>query len=49
MTYPEVCEIDNTFITGLEVPGGWMDYDEIFDKAIDNVKILWSLIWKGGV
>lgn len=47
MTYPEVGEIDNTFITGLEVPGGRMDYDEIFDKAIENVKILWSLIWEG--
>lgn len=47
MTYPEVAEIDNTFIRGLGVPGGKMDYDEIFDKAIENVKIIWSMIWRG--
>ena len=47
VTYPEVGEIDQTFIIGLNVPGGRMDYDEIFDKAIENVKTIWSLIWKG--
>jgi hypothetical protein len=47
MTYPEVAEVDQTFIVGLEVPGGQMDYDEIFDKAIVSVKMIWSLIWKG--
>ena len=47
MTYPEVGEIDKTFILGLKVPGGQMDYDEIFDKAVENVKTIWSLIWRG--
>jgi hypothetical protein len=47
MTYPEVGKIDKTFILGLKVPGGQMDYDEIFDRAVENVKTIWSLIWKG--
>lgn len=47
LTYPNADEIDQTFIRGLQVPGGLMDYDEIFDRAIENVKTVWSLIWKG--
>jgi hypothetical protein len=47
LTYPEVDEIDSTYIVGLDVPGGRMDYDQVFDTAIENVKTIWSLIWKG--
>jgi hypothetical protein len=47
MTYPAVNDINQKFIRGLKVPGGQMDYDEIFDIAIGNVKTIWSLIWKG--
>lgn len=47
MTYPETGQIDMSYIRGLKVPGGSMDYDELFDTAIDNVKDLWSLIWTG--
>jgi hypothetical protein len=47
MVYPAVKDIDSTFIHSLQVPGGQKDYDEIFDIAIENVKTVWSLIWKG--
>lgn len=47
MTYPAVKDIDHTYIAGLQVPGGHMDYDQIFDRTIENVKTIWSLIWKG--
>ncbi|MBI5891841.1 MAG: zinc dependent phospholipase C family protein [Nitrosomonadales bacterium] len=47
LTYPETGSIDTGFIKGLSVPGGKMDYDELFDQAIGNVKAMWSLIWTG--
>jgi hypothetical protein len=47
MTYPETNKIDHSYITALATPGGRMNYDAIFDRAVINVKAIWSLIWSG--
>jgi len=44
LTYPNYEEIDFQYIHQLSVPGGVMDYDEIFDRAINNVGSIWSLV-----
>src|SRR3989344_8554763 len=47
LTYPEINEIDEQYTKGLKVPGGNMDYDQIFDKAVSNVSNVWGLIVRG--
>lgn len=47
LTYPNYSEVDTQFIKSLNVPNGRMDYDEIFDKAIDSVGAVWALVAKG--
>jgi hypothetical protein len=47
MTYPAADKIDMSYISNLKSPGGSMHYDEIFDRAVSNVKNVWSLIWEG--
>ena len=47
LTYPDAGKIDDQYIRGLKVPGGVMDYDQIFDRAVENVKHIWMLISKG--
>lgn len=47
LTYPSYNEIDQQYIKSLKVPGGQMDYNVIFDKAIDSVASVWSLVAKG--
>lgn len=40
--YKEEDEVDNTYIKNLNVPGGErMDYEQIFDKAAENVANVW--------
>jgi len=46
LTYPASDNIDQQFIKSLKVPKGHMDYDTIFDKAIDSVASVWSLVAK---
>jgi len=45
--YPSADQIDRQFIEGLKVPTGTMNYDEIFEKAIQNVTKMWLLVSKG--
>lgn len=49
MTYPASDEIDQQYIKSLNTPSPphSMHYDEIFDRAINNVKNMWSLIASG--
>jgi hypothetical protein len=47
LTYPASDNVDQQFIKSLKVPNGRMDYDPIFDKAIDSVGSVWSLVAKG--
>lgn len=51
LTYPNHDEIDPQYIRALKVPTGVMDYDEMFDRAADNVGEMWSVIaagvWRG--
>ncbi len=47
LTYPASDDIDQQFIKSLKVPNDRMDYDAIFDKAIDSVGSVWSLVAKG--
>lgn len=47
LTYPASDNVDQQFIKSLKVPDGRMDYDPIFDKAIDSVGSVWSLVAKG--
>jgi hypothetical protein len=46
ITYPAVPDIDYTFIHNLETPDGFMNYDELFEKAIHNVVEMWAVIGK---
>lgn len=45
-TYPAAEDVDDTFIKNLETPDGVMDYDSVFDKAINNVLAMWAVIGK---
>ncbi len=45
--YPAKSEIDPTYIKGLEVPGGTLDYDPIFDRAVASTERVWTDIAKG--
>jgi hypothetical protein len=47
LTYPDCDDIDQQFIKSLKVPNGQMDYDAIFNKAIDSAGSIWSLIARG--
>nr|WP_319583256.1 zinc dependent phospholipase C family protein [uncultured Pseudodesulfovibrio sp.] len=48
IVYPRVDEVKQTYIKALKVPGGGvMHYDEIFQKALHNVRALWSVVGRG--
>ena len=47
LTYPAEENIDNQYINDLRTPIGIDDYDAIFDKAVDNVGRLWSIVSRG--
>jgi hypothetical protein len=47
LTYPDISEVDNQFIAGLKTPYGIMDYDAIFDGAIQNIKSIWDVVASG--
>ncbi len=50
LVYPPTSQIDSRYITRLTVPGGAkMDYDAIFDKAIQNVVQIWQIIANGAL
>lgn len=38
VTYPMVDEVDQTFIRQIPTPRGHMDYDEVFDLAVQNIR-----------
>jgi hypothetical protein len=46
LTYPDPAEVDPQFIRQLQVPGnaGHLDYDAIFDTAIEHVGAVWGSI-----
>lgn len=44
LTYPPVNAIDLQYIKALKTPAGNLDYDEIFNRAKQNVSHIWSLI-----
>ena len=42
-TYPSVEDIDSSYIIDLKTPdGGVINYDEVFQRTIENVKSMWS-------
>ena len=48
LTYPAKKDIESQYIKALKTPQGTMDYDAIFDKAINNVIGIWRSI-AGGI
>lgn len=44
LTYPAQDELDNQFIRGLQTPTVTMDYDAVFDLAIEHVGRVWQWI-----
>ena len=44
LTYPAVADLDTQYLEGLKTPLGPMNYDQIFDRAMQNVLIAWSYI-----
>lgn len=44
LTYPAVADIDTQYIQGLATPIGAMSYDQVFDRAMENVLGVWSSI-----
>ncbi len=45
--YPVVRDIDFQYIKDLEVPGGHQDYDDIFNRAAENVANVWATVARG--
>ena len=46
LTYPAAADIEDRYVRDLATPGGRMDYDAVFAKALDNVDAMWALIGK---
>jgi hypothetical protein len=46
MTYPAIADIESTFIDNLPTPEGPMSYDDIFEKALNNIVSMWAVIGK---
>ncbi|SCX89690.1 Zinc dependent phospholipase C [Nitrosospira sp. Nl5] len=44
LAYPAVADLDTQYLENLATPLGAMSYDEIFDRAMENVLGVWSLI-----
>lgn len=49
LVYPALKDLNREYIDNLEVPGGRASYDEIFEKAINNVAQVWALVGGGVV
>lgn len=50
LAYPPLDALDETFIEALEVPGGKrMHFDDIFEKAKDNVQRIWLVVSNGAL
>ncbi len=47
LTYPAVSDIDFQYIKDLQVPGGRQDYDDIFNRAAENVANVWATVARG--
>ncbi len=47
LIYPAADQIDRKYIENLTVPNGTMDYDELFNKATENVGNVWLQIARG--
>ena len=44
LTYPAVADLDNQYLKRLATPFGSMNYDQIFERAMENVLAAWSRI-----
>jgi hypothetical protein len=47
VAYPAYDAIDQQYVTGQEVPTDkpvYLHYDDIFDRAVGNVAIVWSMV-----
>lgn len=44
LTYPAISDLDSQYLDGLATPLGPMDYDRVFDRAMENVLVAWSYI-----
>ncbi len=44
LTYPAIADLDRQHLKGLATPLGAMDYDQIFERAMENVLTAWSHI-----
>lgn len=44
LTYPAIADLDKQYLEGLATPLGPMNYDQIFERAMENVLAAWSYI-----
>ncbi len=44
LTYPAIADLDKQYLKDLATPLGAMNYDQIFDRAMENVLAAWSHI-----
>lgn len=44
LVYPDIDDIENKFIIDLETPVGTMNYEDVFDKALENCGRIWKII-----
>lgn len=47
LTYPSYEDVDRQYTHALDTPDGSMDYEDIFDKAVDNVANIWTWVALG--
>jgi len=47
LTYPSLEEVDEQYIRAIDTPDGAMDYDDVFDSAVENVSQVWALVASG--
>ena len=44
LTYPALADVDGQYLENLDTPHGKKHYDEIFERAVDNVGSVWALV-----
>jgi len=52
LTYPTLEEVEHSYIYNLDTPRGLMNYEEVFDRAVANIRSYWEIaaqaVFEGG-
>ncbi|HXZ43740.1 MAG TPA: zinc dependent phospholipase C family protein [archaeon] len=47
LAYPATDALDSTYLHALQVPGGVLEYEAVFEKALQSISYLWGQVAQG--